>query len=458
MVSSGTAGAPPPYPWQSFGDGRMPKFYGHPAVIMQQHQQREMQHQQSLRMENSMGYPFSQQSYVSNFPRSVSNVSSERTGASYASSVSDATECGPAKIVNEEDDELVGFLDLCFPPALAGERAREMMPQQQQQDQLMIKPASYSADMYKEGNNYVQQQQQQPDVSLPSVPMFTLDSNSNLIHNNSNLNRSEYFYRDSNVLSGGMPPATNWDYNNDNNQNSYYNQTSSQQMGSVRMQPYNSARYSEDTSSMASTPSTPDMASHSDNSSNINLVGTITKKTTRKSSSTSSTGSKEGAQIVYRKLWSEQDDELLSSLVHKYGKGNWKKLAEHVPGKTATQCSQRWRKALDPNIIKGKWSSEEDEKLRRAVATYGPKWRKIASVIPGRTGKQCRDRYTSRLRPEIQKIGNWTAEEDSIILKAHQELGNRWAAIQKLVPDRAWYSIKWRIETLKRSASKEEEA
>ncbi|GBG24495.1 Transcription factor MYB3R-2 [Hondaea fermentalgiana] len=173
--------------------------------------------------------------------------------------------------------------------------------------------------------------------------------------------------------------------------------------------------------------------------------------------SSGSSGKSEAAQIVYRKLWSEHDDELLFSLVRKHGKGNWKKLAEFIPGKTATQCSQRWRKALDPDIIKGKWSSEEDKKLRDAVAAYGPKWRKIASVIPGRTGKQCRDRYTSRLRPEIRKIGNWTAEEDSIILKAHNELGNRWAAIQKLVPDRAWYSIKWRIETLRRNASKEDD-
>ena len=31
---------------------------------------------------------------------------------------------------------------------------------------------------------------------------------------------------------------------------------------------------------------------------------------------------------------------------------NWKAIAEHVPGRNHTQCLQRWRKTLQPGLVK----------------------------------------------------------------------------------------------------------
>lgn len=57
------------------------------------------------------------------------------------------------------------------------------------------------------------------------------------------------------------------------------------------------------------------------------------------------------------------------------------------------QCLHRWQKVLNPSLIKGPWTKQEDEKLVILVQTQGAKnWSKIANNLPGRIGKQCRER------------------------------------------------------------------
>lgn len=133
-------------------------------------------------------------------------------------------------------------------------------------------------------------------------------------------------------------------------------------------------------------------------------------------------------------------------------------------------------------------ASQEDATVRALVAEYGTKkWSQIASQLPGRLGKQCRERcvlhvcndaysdsalltgpHVSRaqlvqslgpsncerptrkaaprrirtvrvaLRPisDLQKRGPWTEEEDRLIIDMQHRMGNKWAEIADEIPGR----------------------
>jgi len=50
----------------------------------------------------------------------------------------------------------------------------------------------------------------------------------------------------------------------------------------------------------------------------------------------------------------------------------------------------------------------------------------IARYLPGRLGRQCRERWHNVIDPSIVRR-EWTPEEDQFILKMHGEIGSKWS-------------------------------
>ncbi|THU44292.1 hypothetical protein C4D60_Mb02t05870 [Musa balbisiana] len=153
--------------------------------------------------------------------------------------------------------------------------------------------------------------------------------------------------------------------------------------------------------------------------------------------------------------WTNEEDAILSRAVKQFDGRNWKRIAEAFPGRTDIQCLHRWQKVLNPELVKGSWTKEEDECIIKLVAKHGCKrWSIIAKSLSGRIGKQCRERWYNHLNPAIKKDA-WTPEEEVTLIYAHKKYGNKWAEIAKHLHGRAENSIKnhWNCSLKKKLAS-----
>ncbi len=102
--------------------------------------------------------------------------------------------------------------------------------------------------------------------------------------------------------------------------------------------------------------------------------------------------------------------------------------------KTKNEITTSEREEIQTKIAnfskKTPWSPHEDILLKDLVEnsdmnTDGSyKWTEIAASMGDRSGKQCRERWHNHLRPNLKK-GNWTDEEDKLIVELQSKYGNQ---------------------------------
>jgi len=102
----------------------------------------------------------------------------------------------------------------------------------------------------------------------------------------------------------------------------------------------------------------------------------------------------------------------------------------------------RERSPREPLYRKVMWKSVDDDNLRGAVERFGMRnWSLVAPAVPGRNGKQCRERWFSMLDPELATAA-WGLAEDQRLVKLHDEFGNGWARIAQSLPGRSRISLR----------------
>ncbi|XP_043704955.1 transcription factor WER-like [Telopea speciosissima] len=105
----------------------------------------------------------------------------------------------------------------------------------------------------------------------------------------------------------------------------------------------------------------------------------------------------------YKKgLWTVEEDKILIDYIGVHGKGRWNRIAK-VTGlkRSGKSCRLRWMNYLSPNVKKGDFSEEEDDLIIRLHNLLGNRWSLIAGRVPGRTDNQVKNHWNNYLSKKL---------------------------------------------------------
>jgi hypothetical protein len=162
--------------------------------------------------------------------------------------------------------------------------------------------------------------------------------------------------------------------------------------------------------------------------------------------------------------WSKEEDDHLTEVMKRFkNPKDWEPVAkEHGFNKTAKECHERWIRYLKPGVRKGQWTDHEDAIVVEAVSSSAEqpftRWSDLAQKLPGRVGKQIRDRWVNHLNPNInhmpfskEDVSRYSIVfskvacfhhcvflltpsprpyvQDLLLWEGHKQLGKRWVEI-----------------------------
>jgi hypothetical protein len=145
----------------------------------------------------------------------------------------------------------------------------------------------------------------------------------------------------------------------------------------------------------------------------------------------------------FHPTWTEEEDGLLRQLVRDRPAVGWSDLTQFFTNKSASQIAGRWEKVLNPRLVKGSWTRDEDDTIVRHVEAHGTHdWDTVSRRLTGRTGRQCRERWKNHLDPNVAQTPAWTLPEDTRLFELHGRLGNAWTRIAEFFPGRTDNAVK----------------
>jgi hypothetical protein len=97
-------------------------------------------------------------------------------------------------------------------------------------------------------------------------------------------------------------------------------------------------------------------------------------------------------QRQQKRAFTAEEDSRLTELVTTLGDRAWGDVEKQMPGRSCRQCRERWNLYLCPSISNDAWTPEEDVQLIQLFQACGPKWTVIASHFPKRTANNVKNR------------------------------------------------------------------
>lgn len=115
-----------------------------------------------------------------------------------------------------------------------------------------------------------------------------------------------------------------------------------------------------------------------------------------------------------RLRWTTERVDQLQSAVKLCGSA-WKDVAAFVPGTSFQQCRQKWRELqAGVGVEKGRWESEEDEDLEKAVKICGTVWKNVANLMTARNARQCYKRWAHLSKKNVKEYALLDKQEQRV--------------------------------------------
>jgi hypothetical protein len=94
-----------------------------------------------------------------------------------------------------------------------------------------------------------------------------------------------------------------------------------------------------------------------------------------------------------RQKFTAQEDALLRALVQDCQTRNWQTISLHFPGRTARQCRERYKNHLCQGHVRRNWTAIEDRTIQQAQLLVAQRWAIIAKLLPGRRCLDVKNRW-----------------------------------------------------------------
>ena len=99
--------------------------------------------------------------------------------------------------------------------------------------------------------------------------------------------------------------------------------------------------------------------------------------------------------------FSPEEDKQLTYLIVECKHTNWVTIASLMPGRNVRQCRERWRHVLCKKASNTTWTPEEDKLLMDKYKEYGRKWNQIQTSLPNHTVVQVKSRIKEILHEDL---------------------------------------------------------